>query len=138
MNMQNNQGPTPQNITAQNAAAANARYQQEFASQSELAQSPGQISKLLLAGAQAGFEFGKMGGNMANKGALNPNYTYEFGNLGRTPNMTVANNANNQNAQYEFGNMNNNAAMANANMNQNSELNQSAGQISRMLKQQSQ
>ena len=141
MNMQNNQGPSPQNITSQNVQAANAKYQQEFAN-SELAQAPGQISKMLLAGAQAGFEFGNMGGNMANnlanKGNLNPNATYEFGNLNNTPNMAMANaNKANANARYEFGNMNNNAAMANANMNQNSELNQSTGQMSQILRNQS-
>jgi hypothetical protein len=113
--MQNQSQQTPQNIVAQNAKVANARYQQEFAS-SELAQAPGQISKMLLANSKAGFEFGNVG-NAANKATANANQA-------------------NANAQYEFGNMNN-AAMANAQMNQNSELNQSAGQISQVLRQQS-
>jgi hypothetical protein len=108
--MQNQGQPSPQNITAQNAMAANAKYQQESAS--ELAQSPGQISQLLYANAKAGFEFGNMGRNV------------------------TANNAN-ANARYEFGNISNNAAMANANVNQNSELNQSNGQISQTLARQS-
>lgn len=115
MNMQNQGQPSPQNITAQNAMAANAKYQQESAS--ELAQSPGQISQLLLANAKAGFEFGNMGRNMNN--------------------VNMAKNENMANAQYEFGNMSNNAAMAQTNINQQSELNQSNGQISRTLAQQS-
>jgi hypothetical protein len=113
VNTQNQGQPTSQNFTAQNVMAANAKYQQEAAG--ELAQSPGQISQFLLARSKAGFEFGNMGGNMAAKNANNAN----------------------ANAKYEFGNMASNANLANANLNQNSELNQSNGQVSRILAQQS-
>lgn len=121
MNMQNQGQPTPQNITAQNASAANAKFQQETAG--ELAQSSGQISQLLLARSKAGFEFGNLGGNTAANYAAKAN---------ANPNSNA-----NANANYEFGNLSNNANLASANLSQNSELNQSNGQISRTLAQQS-
>jgi hypothetical protein len=115
VNTQNQGQPSPQNLNARNATAANASYQQEAAS--ELAQSPGQISQILLSRSKAGFEFGALGGNAAK-------------------NANLANNANNAN-QYEFGNLSANANLASASQYQNSELNQSNGQVSRTLAQQS-
>ena len=54
-----NGAPTSRSLTAQNAQMARQNYGSENAS--ELAQSQGEISRLLLAKAKQGFEFGNLG-----------------------------------------------------------------------------
>ncbi len=130
MYQQQNQNQNQAQMNMQNVQAANAQANNENAS--ELAQSSGQVSQLLLAKAKQGFEFGTLNqSNAQNQGTIN---TQSFTMNGQNQNQAAPNQAN---AGYQTQGQSQAGAGYQVNQQDQTELAASQGQMSQILKNQS-